>query len=201
MATAAATVDVILVHRDDNVCIAARDLDIGTEVTAGPTVVLTALVRMGHKIALARIAKGERVIRYGQTIGFATTDIEPGDWVHVHNLTAGEFARDYAYASEIPPEPTPIEGRTFQGHRRADGRVGTRNYLAVISTVNCSASVSKYIAQRFDRALLAHFPNVDGILPLTHKGGCGLQYGGEDHDQLNRVLPDSPSIPISAAIC
>ena len=79
-------------------------------------------------------------------------------------------------------------GKTFQGYRRADGRVGTRNYLAIISTVNCSASVSKYVAQRFDRKLLDKYPNVDGILPLTHKGGCGLQYGGEDHHQLNRML-------------
>jgi altronate hydrolase len=189
MATAAATVDVVLVHPDDNVCVAARDLDLGADVTAGRrTVTLTGRVRLGHKIALAPIAKGQRVTRYGQTIGFATGDIDPGDWVHTHNMTAGEFERDYQYASAIPPEPPAIQGRTFQGYRRADGRVGTRNYLAVISTVNCSASVSKYIAQRFDRELLARYENVDGILPLTHKGGCGLQYGGEDHEQLNRVL-------------
>ena len=189
MATASATVDVVLLQPDDNVCIAARDLDLGAEITAGrTTVALTGRVRLGHKIALAPIAKGERVTRYGQTIGFATAAIEPGDWVHTHNLTAGTFARDYEYATAVPPEPPPIVGRTFQGYRRADGRAGTRNYLAVISTVNCSASVSKYIAGRFDRELLARYPNVDGILPLTHKGGCGLQYGGEDHEQLNRVL-------------
>ncbi|MBI2824914.1 MAG: altronate dehydratase [Planctomycetia bacterium] len=186
---ATATVDVVCLHPDDNICVAARDLEQGAAISAGyKSVTLTGRVRLGHKIAVTPIAKGERVIRYGQTIGFATEAIEPGDWVHTHNLAAGEFQRDYRYATEIPPDPEPILGRTFQGYRRADGRVGTRNYLAVLSTVNCSASVSKHIAERFDRELLARYPNVDGILPITHKGGCGLQFGGEDHQQLNRVL-------------
>jgi altronate hydrolase len=183
------TIDAVLIHPDDNVCIATRNLEQGREVTAGPwTVTLTGPVRQGHKIALRPVPKGERVLRYGQTIGFATGDIEAGDWVHTHNLTAGAFARDYAFATEIPPDPAPILGRTFQGYRRADGRAGTRNYLAIISNVNCSATVSKYIAQRFDQSLLKQFPNVDGILPLTHKAGCGLQFGGDDHVQLSRTL-------------
>jgi altronate hydrolase len=188
-ATASPTTDVVHLHPDDNVCVAIRNLPQSAQISAGGTkVTASGAVRMGHKIALAYIRKGERVLRYGQTIGFATEAIEPGDWIHTHNVEAGSFARDYEYATEIPPDPTPIEGRTFQGYRRADGKAGTRNYLAVISTVNCSASVSRYVAQRFDKSLLAPFPNVDGILPLTHKGGCGLQYGGEDHQQLNRVL-------------
>ena len=184
-----ALLSVLHLHPADNVCIAVRDLEEGTQITAGGrNVVLTGRVRMGHKIALERIGKGERVRRYGQTIGFATCEIEPGDWVHVHNLQAGSFGRDYAFCSEGPPDPPPLEGRTFQGYRRVDGRAGTRNYLAVISSVNCSASVSRYVAQRFDRQLLASYPNVDGILPLVHKGGCGLQFGGADHQQLTRVL-------------
>jgi altronate hydrolase len=185
---APATVAVKLNPRD-NVCVAIRHLAGGAEVTVGEeSVRLSGEVRMGHKIALRPIAKGQRVYRYGQTIGFATSDIEPGDWVHTHNIEAGAFSRDYEYATEIPPDPAPIEGRTFQGYRRADGRAGTRNYLAIISNVNCSASVSKYVAQRFDQELLKQFPQVDGILPLTHKAGCGMQYAGEDHRQLNRVL-------------
>jgi len=188
-ATASPTTDVVHLHPDDNVCVAIRNLPQATQVSAGgATVTLSGAVRMGHKIALGEIRKGDRVLRYGQTIGFATEAIEPGDWIHTHNIEAGSFTRDYEYATEVPPAPSPIEGRTFQGYRRADGKAGTRNYLAVISTVNCSASVSKYVSQRFDKSLLAKFPNVDGILPLTHKGGCGLQYGGEDHQQLNRVL-------------
>ncbi|HVC93974.1 MAG TPA: altronate dehydratase family protein [Pirellulales bacterium] len=188
-ATASPTTDVVHLHPDDNVCVAIRNVPQSAQVSAGgATVTLSGAVRMGHKIALEKIRKGDRVLRYGQTIGFATEAIEPGDWIHTHNIEAGTFTRQYEYATEVPPDPAPIEGRTFQGYRRADGKAGTRNYLAVISTVNCSASVSKYVSQRFDKSLLAQFPNVDGILPLTHKGGCGLQYGGEDHQQLNRVL-------------
>lgn len=189
MSAVAPQVDVIALHARDNVCVAARDLPAGIEVSAyGASARLMGAVGLGHKIALRPIAAGEPVFKYGQTIGFATTAIAPGELVHTHNLAAGEFARDYAFASQIPADPPAIEGRTFQGYRRADGRAGTRNYLAVISTVNCSASVSKYVTARFDRALLEQYPNVDGILAITHKGGCGLQYGGDDHHQLNRVL-------------
>lgn len=180
---------VIHLHPLDNLCVATRRLELGETISAaGQTVTLTGAVGLGHKIALSPIGQGERVVRYGQTIGFATEAIAPGDWVHTHNLTAGSFDRDYQFSTEVPPDPAPIAGRTFMGYRRADGRAATRNYLAVISTVNCSASVSKYVAQRFDQTLLKQYPNVDGILPLTHKGGCGLQYAGEDHQQLNRVL-------------
>jgi arabinonate dehydratase len=183
------TISVVHLHPHDNIGIAAQSLEAGAEVSAGPyTVRLSGPIKLGHKIALVHMPRGARIVRYGQTIGFATHEIEPGDWVHAHNLAAGEFVRDYAFASEIPPDPTPIEGRTFQGYRRAHGKAGTRNYLAIISSVNCSASVSKYMAQRFDRELLKRYPNVDGVLPLTHKGGCATQFGGEDHRQLARVL-------------
>jgi altronate hydrolase len=181
--------DVLQLHPADNCCIAVRNLAAGEKATAGGhTVTLDGAVRMGHKIALAPIAKGGTVIRYGETIGFATEAIEPGNWIHTHNLTATVFEREYEYSTEIPPEPTPIVGRTFQGYRRPDGRAGTRNYLAIVSNVNCSASVSKYIAARFNKDVLKQFPNVDGVLPLVHKGGCGMQFGGDDHEQLNRTL-------------
>ena len=179
----------VYLHSDDNLCVAARHLELGEEISVGgESLRLAEPVRLGHKLAVRAIREGERVKKYGQTIGFATRDIAPGQWIHSHNLTAGRFEREYEYATEIPPPPAPIEGRTFQGYRRAGGKAGTRNYIAVISSVNCSASVSKYISQRFDNSLLAKFPNVDGLLPLTHKGGCGLQYAGEDHQQLTRVL-------------
>lgn len=184
-----ATIDAVLLHPTDNVVVAARDLAAGTTISAGDvSITLAESIGLGHKIATRGVSKGERIYKYGQTIGFATADIEPGTRVHVNNLAAGEFTREYAPATEIPPDPTPLEGYTFQGYRRPNGRVGTRNYIAVISTVNCSASVSKYIARRFDNSLLAQYPQVDGILPLVHKSGCGIQYDGEDHHQLNRVL-------------
>ncbi|MBX3414921.1 MAG: altronate dehydratase [Pirellulales bacterium] len=190
-ATATRTpVDVVYLNPADNTCVAARHLDEGAEIVAGPyRVRLAQRIGLGHKLALRPIAVGEPVFKYGQTIGFATQPITPGDWVHVHNMTAGEFERVYEYSTDVPAPPAPIVGRTFDGFRRRDGRAGTRNYLAVISSVNCSASVSKYIARRFDKETLAReFPNVDGILPITHGGGCGLQYGGDDHRQLERVL-------------
>jgi len=185
----AAPIDAIFLNPSDNICVAARNLPAGGEVACGPhRVKLAEDVRLGHKIALARVPAGERILKYGQTIGFTTQEILPGQWVHTHNLAAGRFDRDYAHASETPPDPAPLAGRTFQGYRRANGKAATRNYIAIISSVNCSASVSKYIAQRFDKAILRDYPQVDGILPLTHKGGCGLQYDGEDHRQLNRTL-------------
>jgi altronate hydrolase len=179
----------ILLHPDDSVAVAARDLETGTAVAAGGrSVRLAEAVRQGHKVALSPVPAGQPVLKYGQTIGFATADIEPGSWVHVHNLSAEAFERDYAPCSAVPPDPAPITDRTFQGYRRASGQVGTRNYIAVISNVNCSASVAHFAAARFDRGALRDFPNVDGVLPITHGGGCGLQYAGENHKLLNRTL-------------
>ena len=103
-------------------------------------------------------------------------------------MSMPERLRDYAKSTAVPPDPPPLAGYTFQGFRRADGRVGTRNYVAVISNVNCSASVSKYIARRFDAAALREFPNVDGVVAFTYGGGCGIPYGGEYHQILTRVL-------------
>lgn len=186
--TSSRSAEVIWLHPQDNVGVAAMNLAAGTciELT-GRRIELTEPIGLGHKLALTVIEAGQRVYKYGQTIGFAVEDIQPGQWVHSHNLTAGEFNRDYAFASETPPAPTPIVDRTFQGYLRADGRAATRNYLAVISSVNCSASVSRYIAERC-RELVRQYPQVDGIVPVTHQGGCGMQYGGPDHEQFNRVL-------------
>jgi altronate hydrolase len=182
---------VLHLHPDDNIAIATRPLpremalDIGA---GGPAVITREAIDLGHKVAVRPIARGEPIRKFGQKIGFATTEIVPGSWVHVHNVEAGQLSLDYAYASEIPPDPKPITGRTFQGYRRADGRAATRNYIGIISTVNCSAQTAKWVAEKFDESILADFPNIDGVLPLVHKAGCAMQYGGEDHLQLNRVL-------------
>ncbi len=88
----------------------------------------------------------------------------------------------------MPPEPAPLLGCTFDGYRRPGGKAGTRNYLAIISTVNCSATVSKAVARRFDESLLKKFPNVDGVVAFTYGGGCGMEHAGEYHKLLNRVL-------------
>ncbi len=193
--------DIILLHSDDNVCVAARNLSGGTDIAVSSGTLTPALsqgerekitlaepMRQGHKIAIAEIPAGKPVVKYGQIIGFASQKISPGQWVHTHNVDAGAFERDYAKSTNVPPQPQPLAGYTFQGYHRADGRVGTRNYLAVISSVNCSASVSKHIARRFDAAALRDFPNVDGVVAFTFGGGCGIPFGDEYHQILTRVL-------------
>src|SRR5262245_39221622 len=134
--------DVLLLNPADNVCVAMRNLAAGTSIAAGGSATaLAEPIRQAHKIAIREIAAGQPIVKYGQTIGFATQKIAPGQWVHTHNLTPGEFARDYAKSTAVPADLTPITDRTFRGYRRADGRAGTRNYIAVISSVNCSATV------------------------------------------------------------
>jgi altronate hydrolase len=187
--TADGTIDVVHLHPQDNVCVAARNLRAGQSIRVGGIdLELQGEIRIGHKIALRAIGLGEPILKYGQRIGVSTESVAPGGWVHTHNLAAGALTIDYAKAEHVPPDPAPVTGRTFQGYRRACGRAGTRNYVAVISTVNCSASVSKYVARRFDESVLKDYPNIDGVIALTHPGGCGMAYGGLQHGINNRVL-------------
>ncbi len=180
---------------EDNVAVAARPLQSGSEVAVnGHTLTVAGRVGLGHKLALRDIRKGEPITKYGQIIGFAREDIPAGNHVHVHNVAADAFERDYAFCRDCPPSPPRPEPRFWTGYDRGPNRpehlrYGTRNYLAVISTVNCSASTSKYIGERVrELGLLKQFPDVDGILPITHKAGCAMQYGGPDHHQLDRTL-------------
>ncbi|MBI1918611.1 MAG: UxaA family hydrolase, partial [Planctomycetes bacterium] len=186
---------------EDNVAVAARHLQPGTEVQVnGSTLKLSGRVGLGHKLALRPIKKGEAVYKYGQIIGFAGQDIASGEHVHVHNLCADAFERDYAFCRDCPSPPAAAEPRTFLGYDRGDGRFGTRNYIAIISTVNCSASASKYISERFRASgLLKDYPNVDGVVAITHKAGCAMQYGGPDHNQLDRTLAGFAKHPNVAA--
>jgi altronate hydrolase len=191
----------VRLHPEDNIAVAARRVDAGTPFSFEGTDPLTTQepIDLGHKVALRSIDAGQPIKKFGQTIGFASSRIAPGTWVHVHNVTAGDLSLDYAFCSDIPTAPTPIDGRTFMGYRRPDGRSATRNYIGIISTVNCSATASKYAAQRFDTSLLEQFPNVDGVVPLVHKGGCAMQFGGEDHQQLTRTLAGFARHPNIAA--
>jgi altronate hydrolase len=181
---------------NDNIAVAAKPISAGTDVEIGDRVVRTAgPIKLGHKFAIRPIKEGDAILKYGQIIGFAGRNIAVGEHVHVHNVILGKFERDYAYATETPaPLPPPAEYRTFMGYDRGPGRpdylrYGTRNYIAVISTVNCSAATSKYVAEKI-RALgvLEKYPNVDGIVPIIHKHGCAMAYDGEDHKQLDRTL-------------
>jgi altronate hydrolase len=187
---------------EDNIAVAARHLQPGQTFShAGGTLTLASRIGLGHKVALVPIAKGQPVCKYGQIIGFASRDIAPGEHVHVHNVTADTFERDYAFCRDCPPPPAPpAEKRTWLGYDRGDGRHGTRNYIAIISTVNCSASTSKYISERFRSTdLLKQYPNVDGVVAITHKAGCAMQYDGPDHRQLDRTLAGFARHPNVAA--
>jgi altronate hydrolase len=178
----------VLLHPSDNVVVASRDLEDGTAV-GGLTV--RAAVPRGHKVAVAPIAAQEPVRKYNQIIGFATVAIEPGDHVHTHNVEFRSFERDYAFGADVvEPEMVPESERaTFQGIVRADGKVATRNYIGILTSVNCSATTAKLIADQFrSPGLLDEFPNVDGVVALAHGAGCGMASSGEGFDVLQRTL-------------
>ena len=181
----------ILLHPSDSVAVLKRPLKSGDELLFGSQMLPVATpIGAGHKIALRAIADGAPVRKYGQIIGFAKGPVEPGAHVHIHNLAAKDFGRDYQYCAEARSvEGCPAEKlRHFEGYARPDGRVGTRNYIAVISSVNCSASVSNYVRDHFrTQEFQKNFPNVDGVVAFTHKGGCGLD-PGEPQAVLQRVL-------------
>ncbi|HLJ20285.1 MAG TPA: UxaA family hydrolase, partial [Stellaceae bacterium] len=159
----------------DNVVVARADILPGTEVP-GEGVAARGHIPAGHKLATAPVAVGEPVRKYNQIIGFATAAIAAGDHVHTHNVAMGNFARDYAFCADAKPtQLVPEKERaTFEGIVRADGRVATRNYLGVLTTVNCSATAARFIADQFRGSALAEFPNVDGVVALGHGTGCGM---------------------------
>jgi len=173
----------IRLHDSDNVVVASADMPAGTEIMEAQ-ITCRDPISFGHKVAASSIKSGEAVKKYGQIIGFASKDIQPGEHVHTHNVEMKTFERDYAIgsdaASQFEHEPEPA---TFEGIVRADGRVATRNYIGIVSTVNCSASVSRFIADVFRGDALAEFPNIDGIVPICHGMGCACS-GSEEGFEL-----------------
>jgi altronate hydrolase len=169
---------VIRLHPEDSVVIARATLLPGAPV--GDNVRATQRIPAGHKVAVRAISRGEAIRRYGQVIGFASDGIAPGQHVHVHNCEMGDFAKDYAYGVDARPTDFFEPAATFQGIRRPDGKVATRNYIGILTSVNCSAHVAGVVADMFRRNPftgddpLADFPNVDGVVALTHKTGCGM---------------------------
>jgi altronate hydrolase len=177
----------IRLHADDNVLVAVDQLTAGSRLHG---VVASERVPRGHKMAIAPIAKGEPVRKFGQIIGFASRPITPGEWVHEHNVEMHDFARDYRFAEEARPSDLIAEAEraTFEGYRRADGKVGTRNYVGILTSVNCSATVARFMAQAVEHAgILRDYPNIDGVIPLVHGGGCALDVKGEGYDILKRT--------------
>ncbi len=177
----------IRLHPDDDVVIARTQLVSGTQLL-DEKLTVSGLVPPGHKVAARAIRKGEPVRRYNQIIGFASRDIAPGEHVHLNNLQMGSFARDYAFGVDAKPTDFVEPPATFMGIVRPDGRVATRNYLGILSTVNCSATVARGIADHFRGAALAAYSNVDGVVALTHGSGCGMDTKGEGMQVLRRTL-------------
>lgn len=178
----------LTLHPQDNVAVALADIDAG-EIDVFTGLKALQAVKQGHKIAIAPISAGQNVLRYGQTIGQATVDIAAGEHVHVQNLGMGEHSNDYAHASEAKVLAPIIDQRTFNGYHRTDGSVGTRNYLGILTSVNCSGSVAKFIAEAAEKSgLLDDFPNIDGIVPITHGTGCGMSGENEGYATLFRTL-------------
>jgi altronate hydrolase len=194
---------VIRIHADDNVVIARRQL-LGGTVLESEGVTVAGLVPPGHKIATRAIAAGEPVRRYGQVIGSATLAIAPGQHVHVHNLEFSSFARAHEPGAAARPTDFVDEPATFDGIVRDDGRVATRNYIGVLTSVNCSATAARAIADRFRRDVfpeaLADYPNVDGVVALTHGMGCATASDGEELLVLRRTLGGYARHPNFAAV-
>jgi arabinonate dehydratase len=185
----AETPRIIRLNVIDNVVVAASKIASGTALESEGVTTATD-IPSGHKIATRAIPEGGEVRKYGQIIGFASADIAPGDHVHTQNCVMGDFARDYAFGAEARPTDFVPEGEraTFQGIVRHDGRVATRNYIAVVSTVNCSATVARMIAAHFTPERLAAFANVDGVAAFVHGTGCGLADAGEGFETLQRTM-------------
>ncbi|MGE5738939.1 MAG: UxaA family hydrolase [Betaproteobacteria bacterium] len=181
----------IRLHPADDVVIARQQLIGGTRLL-DENVVVAGLVPPGHKVATRALDAGAPVRRYNQIIGFASRPIAAGEHVHLHNLAMGSFDRDYAFGVDVHPTAYVDPPASFDGIVRRggpnDGKVGTRNYIGILSTVNCSATVARGIADHFTRERLAAFPNVDGVVALTHGSGCGMDTHGEGMQILRRTL-------------
>jgi altronate hydrolase len=181
------TARVVHLHEADNVAVAVDGLDSGSEWN---NVRLPRRVPRGHKLAYRDIGVGEPVRKFGQIIGFATIPIAAGEWVHEHNLAMRDFERDYHFAEDARDEAIlpAAEQASFQGFRRQGGKAGTRNYIGILTSVNCSASAARFIAEEVNRSgILAEFPNIDGVIALVHGLGCGLDIKGEGYEVLKRT--------------
>lgn len=179
--------DLIRLSDKDNVAVALRDLSAGEKTTL---IEITENIPKGHKVALADISVGDEVTKYAQIIGYATEAIKTGQHIHSHNIEFRNTDHQYEFGTDSSePELLAAEDRaTFMGYKRANGKVGTRNYIAVIASVNCSATAVQSIAAAFDQSLLKDSPNIDGVVGLSHSTGCGIADSGDGYDNLQRVI-------------
>ncbi len=182
----------LLLNPLDNIAVALANLDAGTPTPQGVTIVRR--VPRGHKFAVRAIGAGEAVVKFGQIIGFAKDAIPAGDWVHEHNCgmggADGSLSHDYAFGEGVvAPDMVPQGQRaTFEGYRRDNGKVGTRNYIGILTSVNCSATVAKFMAEAINRSgILADYPNIDGVIPFVHGTGCAMDLTGEGYQIFRRT--------------
>ncbi len=177
--------DTVRLDGSDTVVTALRPLEAGVAVEGTPT---TGLIPRGHKVATTPMAKGAAVRKYAQVIGYAAEDIPAGAHVHTHNVAFRNTDLDYEFSTDLRPVQPAAHTDTFMGYRRTKGRAGTRNYIAVITSVNCSATAARQIASAFGPEELAHYPNVDGVTAFVHGTGCGMAGDGEGFEALQRVM-------------
>ena len=171
----------IRIDAADNVATARVPLEVGQEGA-------TELIPRGHKMAVAPIAKGAAIVKYAQVIGYAAEDIAAGAHVHTQNVEYRNVDRAYEFSTNLRPAPAPAAEDTFMGYARAGGRAGTRNHIAVLTSVNCSATAARRIAEHFTPERLAPYPNVDGVTAFVHGTGCGMADAGDGFEALQRVM-------------
>jgi altronate hydrolase len=191
----------LILGSSDDVAVALHPVAANTPI---PDLNITAQsdIPAGHKVALHAIPTGDPIRKFNQIIGFAAQAISAGDHVHTHNLVTGNFDRDYSIGTEARPTELvdPVSAASFQGIVRSDGRVATRNYVGILTTVNCSATVARRIAAHFTPEVLNAYPNVDGVVAITHGTGCGMAEHGEPADLLRRVFAGYATHPNFAAV-
>jgi len=191
---------VIHLHHADNIVVARTDIGLGEDLGI-ESISSRDQVAAGYKIARQSIAQGDAIRKYNVVVGFASKNIKPGSMVHSHNTEFRDFDRDYAHATEyraidaLPQD----EQATFEGIVRDDGRIATRNFVGVLSTVNCSATVVRKIADWFTEERLADFPNIDGVVAFSHSLGCGMEMTGEPMNLLRRTMAGYARHPNLAA--
>ncbi len=187
----------VRLDRTDSVVVTTRHLEAGSMVE---DVTTNARIPSGHKVATRNLALGDPVRKYAQIIGYATQPIEPGDHVHTHNVEFRNTSVNYEFATDHRPTKPANSVDTFMGYHRDSGRVGTRNYIAVLTTVNCSATAARMIANHFTPDKLAEFPNVDGVVAFVHGTGCGMADSGDGFEALQRVMWGFAKHPNHAAV-
>ncbi|MEX0276971.1 MAG: UxaA family hydrolase [Ruegeria sp.] len=187
----------VRLDRTDSVVIATRSLEQGTEIES---VVTNGRIPSGHKVATTALNAGDPVRKYAQIIGYASQEIQPGDHVHTHNMTFRDTGVRYEFSTDLHPIAPATAIDTFMGYRRENGKVGTRNYIAVVTTVNCSATAARMIADHFTPEKLSGFPNVDGVAAFVHGTGCGMADSGDGFEALQRVMWGYAKHPNHAAV-